>query len=71
VPDAGIKGILFMPNLYLENGKSRGKRIETGRGRGLRDMQGMNLAFATSRELRSRRGLDCLYRSEESMGGRG
>jgi hypothetical protein len=36
VPDAGIKGILFMPNLYLENGKSGGKRIETGRECGLR-----------------------------------
>jgi hypothetical protein len=45
-----------MPNLYLENGKSGGKRIETGRERGLRGMQGMNLAFVAGRELRSRRG---------------
>jgi hypothetical protein len=43
-----------MPNLYLENGKSGGcmlkSRIETVET-GLKSMQGMNPAFATSRGL--------------------
>ena len=72
MPDAGIKGILFMPNLYLENGKV-GRKEDRDGSRAWAEGYARNESCVCdeSRTEVSARGLDCLYRSEESMGGRG
>jgi hypothetical protein len=76
MPDAGIlKCILFMPNLYLENGKvgeKKGSRRVESVGWRFGYARNEFLRFAMSRELRSRRGVSivCIAR-KESMGGRG
>lgn len=68
MPDAGIKVYLVCQICILRMESRRSRRVEIV---DWRCMQGVILAFATSRELRSRRGVSIVCIAPESMGGRG